>query len=56
MAFFQLMLSQFQKVKPDLTGPISPEESVRMLLGVIGKLDGNMSGKFVSHYGDQTWL
>ena len=56
MKFFQVMLAQFQKEKPDLTGPISPEDSVRMQLEVVSKLDGNMSGKFLSHHGDQNWF
>ena len=50
------MLSQFQKVDPGLTGPISPEDSVRMQLEVVKKLDGSMSGKFLSHHGDQNWF
>ncbi|KAJ9602200.1 hypothetical protein H2200_013320 [Cladophialophora chaetospira] len=53
---FQLMLSQFQKVKPDLAGPITPEESVRMQLDVIRDLDEKTSGTFVSHHGDQNWF
>jgi hypothetical protein len=56
LAAFQMMLSQFQKVKPDLAGPITPQDSVRMQLEVIKGLDEKMSGTFVSHHGDQNWF
>lgn len=52
----QMMLSQFRKVDPDLNGPISKEESVRMLLDVIQTMDEEMSGTFVSHHGDKNWF
>lgn len=56
MEFFKDMLARFQRVKPDLTDPISPEDSVRMQLETIGKLDGSMSGHFLSHHGDLNWF
>jgi len=55
-AMMQKMLGEFRKVKPDLKGQITVEESVRMQLEVIDRMDEEMSGKFVSHHGDQNWL
>jgi NAD(P)-dependent dehydrogenase (short-subunit alcohol dehydrogenase family) len=56
MGLMQAMLGSFQKLEPSLKGPIMPEESVRLQLEVIGALDGQMSGKFVSHHGDLNWF
>lgn len=47
----KVMLKQFQKMMPDLKGEIQPEESVRMQLKVIDRLDADMSGSFLSHHG-----
>ncbi|KAF4458715.1 Short-chain dehydrogenase reductase SDR [Fusarium albosuccineum] len=41
----------FLKYDPELNGQISPEESVRDQLHVIGKLDEKMSGSFLSQRG-----
>lgn len=54
--FMAAMLESLQKLEPGLKGPIMPEESVRLQLEVIGKMDSAMSGKFVSHHGDSNWL
>jgi hypothetical protein len=50
------MLGLFQRIEPSLKGQIEPEDRVRMQLEIIDKLDKNMSGKFVSHHGDQNWF
>ncbi|KAK9313388.1 hypothetical protein V1522DRAFT_410856 [Lipomyces starkeyi] len=55
-AAIQALLGQFQKAKPDLRGPISPHDSVRLQLKVIANLDEKRSGKFISHHGDQNWF
>lgn len=56
LAAYQVLFTQFQRVKPDLTGAITPEDSVRMQLEVVDRLDDKMSGAFVSHHGDQNWF
>ncbi len=50
------MLSAFQKLDPNVTGMISTEHSVRDQLAVIDGLDESMSGKFVSHHGNEDWF
>ena len=56
VAFFNQMLSQFQKAVPDVKGMIPVEDSVKMQLEVVDKLDMGMSGQFLSHHGDKNWL
>ena len=56
MKAFGAVIQRFKKVKPDLEGPISPEESVRMQLAVIDSLTIKDSGAFLSHHGDTNWL
>ena len=50
------MLKQFQKQDPTVTAQITPEESVRKQLDVIGRLDTELSGSFVSHSGPNSWF
>ncbi|KAF2130688.1 NAD(P)-binding protein [Dothidotthia symphoricarpi CBS 119687] len=52
----EMALQVFQKVNPDLTGLMSPEESVRMQLDVINSLTADQSGLALSHHGDYNWL
>ena len=55
-ASYDYLLSCFQKADPSVKGMIKTEDSVRMQLEVIDRLDMNMSGKFVSHHGDRNWF
>lgn len=51
------MVKTFQIGYPDWNGlPISPEESVKMMLNVFDKLELKDSGAFVSHKGNKEWL
>nr|A0A455LLX2.1 RecName: Full=Short-chain dehydrogenase/reductase atnB; AltName: Full=Arthripenoid biosynthesis cluster protein B [Arthrinium sp.]AYO60875.1 carbonyl reductase AtnB [Arthrinium sp.] len=52
----EMALQVFQKFKPDLTGLMSVEESVRMQLNVINGLTVKQSGLALSHHGDYNWL
>ncbi|KAF5382192.1 hypothetical protein D9615_004340 [Tricholomella constricta] len=46
----------FMQQYPNWTGPISPAESVKMMLDVIDKLTVEGSGKLVSHKGNRDFL
>ncbi|KAF5849282.1 hypothetical protein GGP41_006205 [Bipolaris sorokiniana] len=52
----EMALQMFQKVNPDLTRLLSPEESVRMQLDVINNLTEEQSGLTLSHHGDHNWI
>ncbi len=56
LPFVEAMLAQFKRAEPKLQGPITMEESVRMQLEVIDKLDDKLSGQFVSHHGNKYWF
>lgn len=43
------MRAAFQRVAPHWTGPMQPEESVRLMLGVLDRATIEDSGSFVSH-------
>ncbi|KAL5524047.1 hypothetical protein ACEPAG_8220 [Sanghuangporus baumii] len=53
---FEDMVVSFRKAYPDFAGPISPEESVKAVLGVIDKATIEDTGAFISHKGNQEWL
>jgi hypothetical protein len=53
---FMAMIEKFRKVYRDFTGPITPEESVRMQLKVINQITVNDTGAFISHKGNKEWL
>jgi hypothetical protein len=53
---FMAMIEKFRKLYPDFTGPITPEESVRMQLKVINQTTVNDNGAFISHKGNKEWL
>ncbi|KAH8801731.1 hypothetical protein F5884DRAFT_807690 [Xylogone sp. PMI_703] len=54
---FQFMLASMQKLKPGITGWISPEESVKDQLAVINSFEASKSGAFVSHHGNnEDWV
>jgi hypothetical protein len=45
------------KYAPDWKGPISPEESVQLVLDVVGQATvENNGGRVVSHLGTKRWL
>lgn len=54
--FVAQMVKSFQKVDPKVTGPISTQSSIHDQLEVIDTLDEAMSGKFVSHHGNDDWF
>lgn len=43
---------------PDWTGPITPAQSISMMLSVIDKssVEGGQAGEMLSHYGNKKWL
>lgn len=53
-----IMVSKFAAYAPHFTRPLTPEESVRAVLGVAEKasLEGGSGGLFVSHLGTKQWL
>jgi NAD(P)-dependent dehydrogenase (short-subunit alcohol dehydrogenase family) len=53
---FVAMIEKFRNLYPDFTGPITPEESVRMQLEVINQITVNDTGAFLSHKGNKEWL
>jgi hypothetical protein len=54
---FQYMLASFQKWDPSIKDMITPEESVREQLKVIGNLDSKTSGMLLSHRGtEKDWF
>ena len=46
----------FKRAAPDWNGPLTPEESVRCMLEVIGRLTKKDNGGFLSHKGNKEWL
>jgi hypothetical protein len=51
--------AKMQKTSPDFKGPISPEDSVRMVLDVFHKASAanGDGGSFVSHFGNnKQWV
>ena len=53
----QAMGAAFATYAPHFTGPITPEQSVRMVDDVIDKATvETMGGAFVSHFGNKQWL
>ena len=57
MAGGQAMGAKFAAYAPHMTGPLSPEESVKMQLEVVDKATvETMGGAFVSHFGNKQWL
>ncbi len=54
--FFEILLAQFRNADPNLEGPIPKEESVRLQLELIERLDDKLSGQFVSHHGNKEWF
>lgn len=54
---FQEMGAAFMAYAPHWKGPITPEESVNAMVGVVDKATvETYGGAFVSHFGDKNWL
>lgn len=53
----QGMVQMFSQYAPHFTGPITPEESVRLVVGVFERATVEKDGGgFVSQFGDKQWL
>jgi hypothetical protein len=51
------MGAQFKNAFPDWSGmPITPQESVKLMLEVIEKVTSANTGGFVSQFGNKQWL
>ena len=50
MVEIQKQAASFLKIYPDWTGPISPPESVGLVLGVLDNAKPEDTGKFLSHH------
>ena len=53
---YQYMLSSFQKIDPTVAGMMEADEAVAEMIKTIHRLDLRMSGKVLSHYGDEKWF
>jgi NAD(P)-dependent dehydrogenase (short-subunit alcohol dehydrogenase family) len=56
LAKYKTMFESFQKSYPHWKGPLTPLESVELQMKVIESLTIEDSGKFLSHWGNKTWL
>ncbi|KZS94432.1 NAD(P)-binding protein [Sistotremastrum niveocremeum HHB9708] len=57
LAEFAKMIAKFKTLAPEWDGqPITPEQSVEMVLKVIQDATLDQTGGFVSHHGNQEWL
>jgi len=54
----QAMGAKFAAYAPHFTRPLTPEESITAILGIVEKksVANGDSGRFVSHLGTQQWL
>jgi hypothetical protein len=52
------MMAKFAVYAPHFKGPITAEESIRLMLSVIHKstLADGLGGAFVSQFGNKQWL
>ncbi|KAK6517651.1 hypothetical protein TWF506_004835 [Arthrobotrys conoides] len=55
-AFYDKVTNIFRRSKPEFEGPLTPEESVRLMLGTFEKLTLKDTGKFLSQNGNKDWL
>lgn len=58
MKAFQDVTSKFAVYAPHFTGPITPQESVRLMLKVFesSSIENGNGGTFVSQFGNKQWL
>lgn len=52
------LFEKFKKYEPNFSGPITPEESVKLMRGVWDKASvaNGDGGAFVSQFGNKKWL
>lgn len=50
------IVGRVQSIYPDFKGPMSTEESVRMMLDVVNKATIKDTGAFVSQKGNKEWV
>jgi hypothetical protein len=51
------MVASFMKYQPNFGGPITPEQSVELMLKVVEKATvEKYGGSFVSQFGNKQWL
>ncbi|KAF7378311.1 NAD(P)-binding protein [Mycena sanguinolenta] len=55
-AVFQKTTERIRVLLPDFKGPITPKQSVDMMLEVIHRWTVEETGQFVSHHGNKQWL
>ncbi|KAJ7501052.1 hypothetical protein B0H11DRAFT_1799899 [Mycena galericulata] len=55
-AVFQKTAERIKTFLPDFKGPVTPKQSVDMMLEVIHRWTVDETGHFVSHYGNKQWL
>lgn len=55
---FGKISATFQKYAPHFKGPMTPEESVKLVISVYEKasVENGDGGSFVSHLGTKQWL
>lgn len=56
VAAYEKMRQSFLKLEPDWKGPITPKESVDLMMKVMDGVTLKESGAFLSHHGNQHWL
>ena len=50
------LIPGIKKVVPEFERPLTPEESVKLQLGVIKNVNVKDSGTFISQYGNKEWF
>ncbi|KAK7044895.1 NAD(P)-binding protein [Favolaschia claudopus] len=55
-AQYQAFIQKLKALAPDFEGPITPEQSVKMMLEVIHRWTVDRTGAFVSQHGTKKWL
>jgi NAD(P)-dependent dehydrogenase (short-subunit alcohol dehydrogenase family) len=58
LSSLQGMVAKFKEYAPHFTGPITPEESIKLMLGVIesSSVENGRGGAFISQLGNRQWL
>ncbi|KLO19981.1 NAD(P)-binding protein [Schizopora paradoxa] len=56
LKFFGEMIASFKKVTPTFERPLTPEESVKLMLAVVEKSTVKDTGAFISQNGNKEWL
>lgn len=50
------MLSEFQRVDPEVKGQMTAKESILAQRKVLGNLDESVVGTMISHHGNRMWF